>query len=68
MTLRSESPLLRDLNFNCALERAKKERMDRTDARKSMTDEWTSQKCVKRLPPHLDKKLGELVKEIEGVR
>ena len=46
----------------------KKERMDRTDARKSMTDEWTSQKCVKRLPPHLDKKLGELVKEIEGVR
>ena len=49
-----------------------------------MTEEWTSQKCVKRLPPHLDmklppnldkklpphldKKLGDLVKEIEGVR
>ena len=58
--------------------------MDKTEARKSMTEEWTSQKCVKRLPPHLDmklppnldkklpphmdKKLGDLVKEIEGVR
>ena len=42
--------------------------MDKTDPRKSMEDELTSQKCVKKLPPHLDKKLGELVKEIEGVR
>ena len=42
--------------------------MDKTEARKSMTVDWTSQKCVKRLPPHFDKKLGDLVKEIEGVR
>ena len=45
--------------------------MNKTDPRKSMEsmeDQLTNQKCVKKLPPHLDKKLGDLVKEIEGVR
>ena len=27
-----------------------------------------SEKIVQKLPPHLDKKLADLVKEIEGVR
>ena len=44
--------------------------MEKTGTRKDMTEELATpnQNCVKKLPPHLDEKLGELVKEIEGVR
>ena len=44
--------------------------MEKTGTRKDMTEELAtpSENCVKKLPPHLDEKLGELVKEIEGVR
>ena len=49
--------------------------MEKTGTRKDMTEELANQNCVKKLPPHLEKlpphldeKLGELVKEIEGVR
>ena len=45
--------------------------VEKTGTRKDMKEEELAtprQNCVKKLPPHLDKKLGELVKEIEGVR
>ena len=44
--------------------------MEKTETRKDMMEELATprQNCVKKLPPHLDEKLGELVKEIEGVR
>ena len=34
----------------------------------SKKENMVSEKFVQKLPPHLDKKLADLVKEIEGVR
>ena len=34
----------------------------------SKKENMKSEKFVQKLPPHLDKKLADLVKEIEGVR